>query len=671
MVLSSVTMMMMIPYYHYHHPGHSMVIEEVNKLCIQRSEEIIEQRNALPISKHEYDIMEAIKTSQVTFVIGMTGSGKTTQIPQYLLEAGYGIEGSKNPGKVIITQPRRIAATTVANRIQYELGGHCAITYRTRYDSRINPNSPIAVVTEGILLKDIISSPSLEEYSVVIIDEVHERTYTSDFLVSLLCRILQFRNNGQIVCPSLRLVLMSAFVPEPLLHFVGKFFNPAIIHVEGRQFPVQIHYSRTNNPDFVGRVVKKVKKIISRLPNGRILVFLPSKYDIFECRDLLSSVVDSKILCLYSSMDDKQQGISTHDINSKFDVILSTNVAETSITISDVSYVIDTGLVKRKVHDDESRSVSYTVDWISKVSALQRCGRAGRTRAGHCYRLYTAETFHGTFPEYEEPEFQRIALDSHLLLCLSLGIQNPMCFELPCMPVEAKWMSSWRRLKAMEIVDDSGNLSTLGQLISGFPLAPEFSVLIARYLLDHDDFSLADLCSLVLVAIVGSMESLLSDSFEHGVHYHRHFRSDMVLWASMVVRLKRNKLMDDNGLNLKIVREIERIFSDISALLMEFFSVQLLDIASIQFDVPVCTRIIQILSSCWSSKIAIRDTIQSSKKIRYVCPENGMDAYIHPSSALYAASPRVLLYTGLKVAVDGNRYFTSVTDLTHKMAIKI
>ena len=368
---------------------------------IPRTKEINEKRKQLPILMEENNIIETILNNETTIICGQTGSGKTTQIPQILFEIGFGNEKSEFSGMIGITQPRRIAAIAMANRVKEEMGemGN-VVSHQIRYESTVSKETKIKFMTDGILLREVQSDLLLSKYSCIIIDEAHERSLNTDVLIGLLSRIIKLRNNQK---QPFRLIIMSAtlrineFVKNERLFKVP----PEVIKIDSRQYSVRSYFSkRTELDDYCQGAIKRVNKIHNKLPPGGILVFLTGHREIEDvCSQLRNTMMypnneSLHVLPLYSSLDpDEQVTIFEEVPKNKRLCVVSTNVAETSITIPNIKYVIDSGRVKERVYDMKTGISRFVITWITKASAEQRSGRAGRVGEGYCFRLYSSNIY--------------------------------------------------------------------------------------------------------------------------------------------------------------------------------------------------------------------------------------------------------------------------------------
>lgn len=450
---------------------------------------IQKQRQSLPAYAVKEDVVSAIRDNQVTIIIGETGSGKTTQLAQFLYEQG--LATTKGERKIIgCTQPRRVAAMSVAKRVseemQVELGEE--VGYSVRFDDKTNPEKTvIKYMTEGILLREILADNTLSEYSCIIIDEAHERSLNTDILLGLFKGLLAKRRD-------LKLVVTSATMNADRF---TRFFGAAPqFTIPGRTFPVDIYFNKNVTMDYVETAVKQILSIhLSKgrdtrgefVNDGDILVFMTGQEDIEITCDLLREKLEMlenppplEILPIYSTMPQElQKRIFNKTSTKKRKVVIATNIAETSLTVDGIKYVIDCGLVKVKVYNPKLGMDTLQVVPISFANAEQRSGRAGRTSAGVAYRLYTERA---TDPQnmYQQPipEIQRTNLSNTMLLLKSLNVHDINSFPFLDSPPKDLLNCSLYDLWAMGALDNFGELTKLGRDMIQFPIEPTLSKLI-------------------------------------------------------------------------------------------------------------------------------------------------------------------------------------------------
>uniref|UniRef100_A0A672UW34 Activating signal cointegrator 1 complex subunit 3 n=1 Tax=Strigops habroptila TaxID=2489341 RepID=A0A672UW34_STRHB len=532
----------------------------------------------LPILAEEQVIMEAINENPIVIICGETGSGKTTQVPQFLYEAGY----SSSAGAIGITEPRRVAAVSMSQRVAKEMNlSKRVVSYQIRYEGNVTDETQIKFMTDGVLLKEIQKDFLLSKYKVVIIDEAHERSMYTDILIGLLSRIVPLREKKGL---PLKLIIMSATLRVEDFTDNNKLFSvtPPVIQVDARQFPVTVHFNKkTPLDDYSGECFRKVCKIHRMLPSGGILVFLTGQAEVHslcrrlrkafpfqknntagdddkgesveEMRKFKKSRKQKKVMALpkidldnYSVVPvdegDEDRDAETDDDMAGSDIdldlgdgdseedeksdsslplyvlplysllapekqakvfrppppgtrlcVVATNVAETSLTIPGIKYVVDCGKVKKRFYDKITGVSSFRITWISQASANQRAGRAGRTEPGHCYRLYSSAVFMD-FEKFSAPEITKRPVEDLILQMKALNIEKVINFPFPTPPpTEAlaaaeellialgalKEPPMTGRLKQQLAAKLSCPISPLGRIMATFPVAPRYAKMLA------------------------------------------------------------------------------------------------------------------------------------------------------------------------------------------------
>ncbi|KAL9036196.1 MAG: hypothetical protein Q9214_006244 [Letrouitia sp. 1 TL-2023] len=426
------------------------------------------------------------QSSQILVFVGETGSGKTTQIPQFVL---FDDQPNIRRKFIACTQPRRVAAMSVAQRVANEMDVNLGeeVGYNIRFEDVTGPKTILKYMTDGMLLREAMNDNDLSRYSTIILDEAHERTLATDMLMGLLKEVVQRRQD-------LKLVIMSATLDAQ--KFQSYFNDAPLLAVPGRTHPVEIFYTEEPERDYLEAAIRTVLQIHSREPEGDILLFLTGEEEIEDtCRKINlevdemieeSDVGPLKVYPLYGTLPPQQQQLIFGPAPQARrpggapgrKCIVSTNIAETSLTIDGIVYVVDPGFSKQKVYHPRIRVESLLVSPISKASAQQRAGRAGRTRPGKCFRLYTEKAFKNDLNETTYPEILRSNLSAAVLDLKKLGIDDLVHFDLMDPPAPETLMRALEELNYLACLDDDGDLTPLGKLASEFPLDPGLAVML-------------------------------------------------------------------------------------------------------------------------------------------------------------------------------------------------
>ncbi|KAH7032913.1 P-loop containing nucleoside triphosphate hydrolase protein [Microdochium trichocladiopsis] len=534
---------------------------------VVRTPEIQAARLELPVVGEEQKLMEAIHNNNVVVVCGATGSGKTTQVPQFLFEAGYGSPNSPTPGLIGVTQPRKVAAVSMSKRVGQELGDRSdTVAYQIRFEGTTDDKTAIKFMTDGVLLREVASDISLIKYSAIIIDEAHERSVNTDILIGMLSRVVKLREEMAEENPKispLKLIVMSAtfrvddVTKNPMLFQTP----PPILNVEGRQHPVTVHFARQTKHDYVEEAFRKITRGHQKLPPGGFLVFLtghdeivrlskklkqasgglnPVAYpkvrisateaplevediDFGEVNDFTGADDDGvpfdsdaedededdgmfdipdetsggplkmHILPLYSLLPTREQmRVFEEPPEGSRQIILATNVAETSLTIPGIRYVFDCGRAKERKYNRDNGVQSYEIGWISKASANQRSGRAGRTGPGHCYRLYSSAVYERDFAPFAEPELLRMPIEGVVLQLKAMRLQHVVNFPFPTPPDRHSIAKAEQLLQYLSAITDTGSVTQIGTTMSKFPLPPRFArILLIGHLHDCLPYTVA------------------------------------------------------------------------------------------------------------------------------------------------------------------------------------
>jgi HrpA-like RNA helicase len=647
----------------------------------------------LPVYKNHQKILSALENNQVVVVESPTGSGKTTQLPVILHEAGY----SRN-GIIGVTQPRRIAAVSVSEFIARQLGTVIPglIGYKMRFEDRTNQQTKIKIMTDGMLLQEMKLDPWLSKYGVIIVDEAHERSLTIDFILGLLKRVLESRRDFKVIVSS---ATINAEV------FSAYFGECPVVKIEAQRFPVTLIYDpplagadseiqssayeqprqrRYREADSRGRdekgerknsgesaaeaLLAKIEAIITRFitekREGDILVFLPGEKMIKECmnRLSLSSVGRSlHLLPLYGRLGkEEQERVFEAAPRGKTKVVVATNIAETSVTIDGITAVIDSGLAKLNWYNPRSFTSSLIEAPISKASANQRKGRAGRTREGSCYRLYTRRDFENR-PLFTTEEIFRTDLSEVILRMADLGITDFENFDFISVPEKEGLIAGIETLNLLGALEPDRSLSNIGKLMTEFPLAPRQSRIIVEAILRCPNV----LRETVIAAAFLSTQSpyLLPPGEETDARKaHHHFRDDngdfvsyLKLFSAYTDSTNKGKFCERSYLDDRAMAEIVNVVAQLEEILANL-------------KIPVL------------SDGAVRDYLCCIGRgmIQFVCARQGAPGrntsyrsltadriIIHPGSVMFHTDPQFIVAG--EIVRTSRTYAMSVSPLSREI----
>jgi ATP-dependent helicase HrpA len=588
---------------------------------------------SLPVYREKQRILAALAGSRVIVVESPTGSGKTTQIPQILLSAGYG------EGKFIgVTQPRRIAAVSVAEFIARQLGRRIpdTIGYKMRFEDRTDPGTRIKIMTDGILLQEIKADPLLNRYALMMVDEAHERSLNIDFVLGLLKRVLRER-------PEFKVIVSSATINAEV--FSEYFDECPIVNIESSVYPISVHYEPPTREGDHEALLQKIVQIVSRLrdggeealPKGDVLIFLPGEGSIKSCMTMLETLPFSaslEILPLYSRLSTEEQERVFLEYRGKTKVIVATNIAETSVTIDGVTTVIDSGLAKMNFYNQRNFTSALVEVPVSRASANQRKGRAGRTRPGACYRLYTRKEFE-LRPLFTTEEILRTDLSEVILRMAELGIGDFEEFDFISPPPREGILSAIETLKLLDALDEHRQVTSIGRQMLDFPILPRLARMIVEAIRVYPDV-------LEEVLIAGAFLSTHSPFFlppgeemeaRKAHHSFRDPMGDFVSYLKLFRAFRKSRTPESFCqrfyLDLKTMREIVNIELQLEEILAEQ-------------GIPV------------SSGGEVADYLCAVGRglIQFVCVRSGRGVYrsltagriqIHPGSVMFREDPRYIV----------------------------
>jgi len=590
----------------------------------------------LPITAKMDHIIRTIRENQVVIISGDTGSGKSTQIPKMCLEAGRGVAG-----KIGCTQPRRIAAITISQRIAQELGepvGHF-VGYKIRFKDRTSRDAYIKIMTDGMLLAETQGDPWLAEYDTLIIDEAHERSLNIDLLLGLLRTLLPKR-------PELKLVISSATLD--LKAFSEAFDSPPIIEVSGRRYPVEVSYmpvdpalEERGDLTYVDTAVEVVDRLLERGATGDILIFMPTERDIMETCEKLEGrqYVGTAVLPLFARLSASDQARIYSHRGRK--IVVATNVAETSLTIPGIRYVIDTGLARILRYAPSTRISSLPVSPISRGSADQRMGRCGRVSSGVCIRLYSKEDYESR-PAFAEPEIVRSNLAEVILRMISLNLGDISSFPFIDRPSPRRVKDGFDLLSELGAIKRDGggvHLTETGRLMARMPIDPRISRMILEARKENCVREVAIIAS--ALSIQDPRERPAERALEADrIHEpFRHPDSDFVTllniwnsyhntWKRLKTQSKMRKFCRKNFLSFSRMREWAYVYDQITTILKEQ-SIGLGRRGKREMSQPLYEAIHRSVVSGFLSNIAMK------KEKNLFLAAKGREVMVYPGSALF------------------------------------
>lgn len=602
-----------------------------------------EQREGLPTFKLRKALLDAVRENQLLIVVGDTGSGKTTQLTQYLAEGGFAANGL-----IGCTQPRRVAAVSVAKRVSEEVGCQLGeeVGYTIRFEDNTTPGKTvIKYMTDGILQREILLDPELSRYAVIMLDEAHERTIATDVLFGLLKKTLKRR-------PDLKVIITSATLDAE--KFSEYFFGCPIFSIPGRMHPVEIMYSREPESDYLDAALVTVMQIHLSEPTGDILLFLTGKEEIDTSCEILyermkglgPNVPELLILPIYSALPSEMQ-------SQVFDpappgtrkVVIATNIAETSITIDHIYYVIDPGFVKQTCYDPKLGMDRLQVTPISQAQAKQRSGRAGRTGPGKCFRLYTESAYQSEMLPTTIPEIQRQNLSNTILMLKAMGINDLLHFDFMDPPPTNTMLTALEELYALSALDDEGLLTRLGRQMADFPMEPT----LGKTLIVSAQKQCADEM-LTIVAMISTQGEIFSrpraeqnKADQKKARFHDQHGDHLTLLNAYNGWKKSNFDFGWCRENYIQARSMKRA-KDVREQLLTIFRRHKLEIVSCGRET---TRIRQALCAGFFRNAARKDTEAQAGSGGFKTLVESTPVAMHPSSALFGKAAEHVVYHSL------------------------
>lgn len=612
---------------------------------------IKQQRESLPVFSFRSQLIQAVKDNQIMIVVGETGSGKTTQLTQYLAESGFG-----NAGMIGCTQPRRVAATSVAKRVAEEVGCEVGaeVGYAVRFDDRTSKDTVIKYMTDGHLQREIIMDPDLKRYSVIMLDEAHERTIATDVLFGLLKKTVKRR-------PDLKIIVTSATLDADKF---SSYFNEApIFTIPGRTFPVEILYSKEPESDYLDAALVTVMEIHLSEPAGDILVFLTGQEEIDTACEVLyermkalgPNVPELIILPVYSALPSEMQSrIFDPAPPGSRKVVLATNIAETSITIDGIYYVVDPGFVKQNAYDPKLGMDSLVVVPISRASAQQRAGRAGRTGPGKCFRLYTQQAFDSEMLPTTIPEIQRQNLANTILLLKASGINDLLHFGFMDPPPNNTMLTALEELYALSALDDEGLLTRLGRKMADFPVEPSLAkALVFSVDLGCSDEMLTIVSMLNIQTVFYRPKEKQSQADQKKAKFHDP-SGDHLTMLNVYNSWKHSGFSNawcfENFIQARGVRRAKEVREQLMKMMQRY-----------RHPIVSCGRDTEKVRRALCSGF-FRSSARKDPQEGYKTLIEGTNVYLHPSSALFGKNAEWVIYHSLVMTTKEYMHITTAIE---------
>lgn len=619
---------------------------------------IKQQRESLPVHKFRKQLLDAVNENQLMIVVGDTGSGKTTQLTQYLAEGGFA-----DNGIIGCTQPRRVAAMSVAKRVAEEVGCKLGqeVGYTIRFEDCTSPETKIKYMTDGMLQREVLLDPNLRKYSVIMLDEAHERTIATDVLFGLLKKTLKRRLD-------LKVIVTSATLDADKF---SEYFNKCpIFTIPGRTYPVEIMYSREPESDYLDAALVTVMQIHLTEPQGDILLFLTGQEEIDTSCEILyermkalgPSVPELIILPVYSALPSEMQSkIFEPAPPGSRKVVIATNIAETSITIDQIYYVIDPGFVKQNAYDPKLGMDSLVVTPISQAQAKQRAGRAGRTGPGKTFRLYTEAAFQSEMLPTSIPEIQRQNLSHTILMLKAMGINDLLHFDFMDPPPTNTMLTALEELYALSALDDEGLLTRLGRKMADFPMEPALAkVLIYSVDMGCSDEILSIVAMLSVQTVFYRPKEKQTQADQKKAKFHDPHGDHLTL-LNVYNGWKRSKFSNpwcfENFIQARSMRRAQDVRQQLVSI-MERYKHQIVSCGRNTMKVR------QALCSGFFRNAARKDPQEGYKTLI-----EGTPVYMHPSSAMFGKPAEHVIFHTLVLTTK--EYMHCTTGIEPKVCVNL
>ena len=612
---------------------------------------IKQQRENLPVFKFRKQLLDAVQDNQLLIVVGDTGSGKTTQLTQFLAEAGYA-----NNRIIGCTQPRRVAAMSVAKRVAEEVGCRLGaeVGYTIRFEDCTSHDTRVKYMTDGMLQREILLDPDLKKYSVIMLDEAHERTIATDVLFGLLKKTIKRRSD-------LKLIVTSATLDAE--KFSEYFHKCPIFTIPGRTYPVEVMYSKEPESDYLDAALITVMQIHLTEPAGDILLFLTGQEEIDTACEILyermkamgPAVPELVILPVYSALPSEMQSrIFEPAPPGGRKVVIGTNIAETSITIDNIYYVIDPGFVKQNAYDPKLGMDSLVVTPVSQAQARQRAGRAGRTGPGKCFRLYTEAAYQSEMLPNTIPEIQRQNLSYTILMLKAMGINDLLHFDFMDPPPTNTMLTALEELYALSALDDEGLLTRLGRKMADFPMEPALAkVLIASVEMGCSDEILSIVAMLSIQSVFYRPREKLQQADQKKSKFHD-THGDHLTLLNVYNGWKNSRFSNawcyENFIQARQIRRAQDVRQQLLGIMDRYHH----RIISCGRDT---TKVRQALCAGFFRNAARKDPQEGYKTL----VEHTL-VYMHPSSALFGKPAEHVIYHTLVLTTKEYMHCTTSID---------
>ena len=647
--------------------------EKINKFTGQVYSDdyykLLKKRMSLPVWSSRKQILELVEKNRIVIIQGETGSGKTTQIPQFLLDAGY-------YGGIVCTQPRRVAAMSIAKRVSQEMEVELGeqVGYTVRFDDKTSKNTLIKYVTDGLLLKEATTEHTLKKYQIIIIDEAHERTLSTDILFGFLKELMEKRKE-------LKLIIMSATFD---IEKFQNYFDAPLAIIKGRTYPVDIIYLSSPTDDYVDCAVKKVIQIHKEEKPGDILLFLTGEEEIESaCQQIREGIEElgdevgyANVIPIYSTLppylqekifepppETNPRGIKGRKI------VVATNIAESSITIDGIVYVVDPGFTKQKVFNPRGKMESLLINIISKENADQRAGRAGRTKPGKCFRLYTEESYEKELKKSSIPEILRSNITSVVLNLLKLGIDDLVHFDFIDPPAPETMMRAIEMLNYLGAMDDDGKLTELGSQMNQFPLEPELSKMVlagVKYKCINDMLTIAATLSVKSPFLRPRGKENEADSKKYQFTHHT---GDHITLIMAYNAFKRNEFSKDwcrdNFINFRTMKAIDNVRGQLADILSKMNIIVPQNDFNNEIKGKRERRIIKSLIAGYFAQVAHLESAGY-----YITVKDNQYVFIHPSSYLHG-SRKATWVLFQEFVLTSKNYIRTVTEIQPEWLLQV